>query len=156
MPEYMIDDSDDDLRVVKLCYTYAELSSRKDLGPPLTRSDRSRLHSLEQLLCSDPLRRRRRHRRIATLVPATLRSGQERYQGTATNVACGGMFVVTSAPIEVGTRLHVRLGASGETRYVFPCVVQRAGYDGRAQGLGLVVDGPPARVSAWEADELSN
>ncbi len=156
MSVYSIDDSDDDLRVVKLCYTYAELSSRKDQGPPLTRSDRSRLHSLEQLLCGDPLRRRRRHRRISTFVPATLGQGADRQQGTVTNVSCGGMFVVTGAPLTVGARVDVRLGAPGETRYVFPCVVQRLGYDGRAQGLGLVVDGTPARVSAWEADLSSN
>lgn len=156
MSEYMIDDSDDDLRVVKLCYTYAELSSRKDQGPPLTRSDRTRLHSLEQLLCGDPLRRRRRHRRIATAVPATLRRGPARYQGTVTNVSCGGMFVVTDAPIAEGMPVDVRLGVSGEAGFLFPCVVQRAGFDGRAKGLGLVVDGLPARLSSWEADELSN
>jgi hypothetical protein len=156
MSEYMIEDSDDDLRVVKLCYAYSELASRREDGPPLTRADRSRLQSLEQLLCGDPLRRRRRHRRIATLVSATLRRGEDRYQGTVTNVSCGGMFVVTSAPIEEGTTLDVRLGAPGETRYVFPCLVRRAGYDGRSQGLGLVVSGAPVRVSGWQSDETSN
>ncbi len=153
---YTIDDSvdraDDDLRVVKLCYDYAQLEERRRAGE-LEPAEEEQLRSLELLLVGDPLRRRR-HRRIATLVPASAKTPAGKLRGLVLNLSCGGMYLATSTRLPEGTPIKVRVGAPGKPRYIFRCVVKREG-DGDHPGLGLTVEGAPAFVPEWYVEDSS-
>ncbi len=153
--EDSLDKADDDLRIVKLCYMYASLYGIRRAGLPLTRSEKSQLRSLEQLLLGDPQRRRRQHRRIATLIPAVLKTTEGKFRGTVLNLSGGGMFVATDIRIQKGSSIQVEMGrATNKPKYIFPCIVQREENRVGAPGLGLSLATIPTKEDHWESDQL--
>jgi hypothetical protein len=151
--EYQYDDSidkaDDDLRIVKLCYSYAVLNGLHHSGQGLTRSQRSEYRGLARLLQGDPQQQRRTHRRIATLLPATLYLDEEKHSGTVLNLSGSGMFVATTLDVAEGSLIRVVVSRPGKPKYIFLCSVRHLQTDGPRPGLGLSLSCQPYKEDSF-------
>jgi Tfp pilus assembly protein PilZ len=145
-----IDKGDDDLRIVKLCYMYASFLYLQKAGLPLSRQEKYQMTSLERLLVGDPLCQKRQHRRISTLLPATLKIDTEIYTGIVHNISGSGMYVASSKEVTVGKQVAVELHRPGQPKYIFTCTVQRQelAYTSSKEpfGLGLKFCSMPTKV----------
>lgn len=131
---------------VKICYLYAYLSSRRKAGLTLCQADRQQLAELESVLEGDAIGRKRRHRRIAVLARATLRTPVGLRYGTILNMGGGGMFVATKALLPSGTTIQVRLGDPEDVEYSFSCKVQWVCMNINCYGMGLRLVGIPLEI----------
>jgi hypothetical protein len=136
------DQSKDLLTTVRLCYEYAYLSGRLQMGLGLTINEAARLGSLRQLLETPD--GPRRHKRLPVAVPVTLRSSAGLHEGLLLNVSGGGMLVIADLPLGEGDKVQVRLGS--QTEYTFPCQVQWTAPGAAARRLGLQLAGVPLEV----------
>jgi hypothetical protein len=114
------------------------------------------MRRLEQLLGGDPQRRRRRHRRISTSVPAVAATeAGDRHQGMVLNISGGGMYLATAARLPEGTRVMVQVEASGRPGCVFPCIVRRDAAQAQPPGLGLAIASSPREIESWHTGDTT-
>lgn len=147
------DRGDDDLRVVRLCYKYALLRSRP--AAALSSEELDEMHTLEELLLGDPLRARRAFRRIATLIPASIRGGGEEQRGLLLNLSPAGMYVALGSPLPCGTVVEVKLSCPDGDCYVFTGIVLRVKRDGDHPGVGLSLTRLPFVTGTYQNSDSS-
>jgi hypothetical protein len=130
------------LRVVTLCYQYAYLIGRLQVGLHLNLAEAARLASLRKLLESPG--ERRSHRRMPVALPVVVKTAGSLRRAMLLNVSGRGMLVATDEPIALGQQVLVKIG--GQVEYSFPCVVRRLAESGGLRTLGLQMCGIPVEV----------
>jgi hypothetical protein len=113
------------LKMVELCYRYAYLKGRKDLGMELTQQDEETYTSLRQMLQGDPERQRRAHRRFPLRLPAVVKSGRALCNGLLLNLSASGMYLACSREADRGSTVQIKVGQPDEVEYLFTCKVVR-------------------------------
>ncbi|MCC6751811.1 MAG: PilZ domain-containing protein [Deltaproteobacteria bacterium] len=131
------------LRAVQQVYDYAYLHARVRAGLRLERRELTELSELSRLLEGDSRTKRRRHRRLACLMPALLKSAAGHTRATVFNLSGGGMFVATREALEPGEAVQVIVGREREVLYTFIAEVTRRESRHGIAGVGLVFRGTP-------------
>jgi hypothetical protein len=131
------------LRVANLCYRYLTYRKQVQQGVILSANDEQRLATLEHLLVGDPQYHRRRHRRISTLLRANLRSSSGQFPATVLNLSASGMFLISDAPVSMGSPLLVDVLHKEEPCYRFFCVVRHRDRQATPSSFGVTFFGDP-------------
>lgn len=149
----------DQLRIVTLCYRYAFMRARQQMGS-LTRSERIIWAVLQRMLegpagwqtGDEPLspaarhRPQRSHRRMRLGMLGELRLNGQRRAVVVRDISGAGMYLVTPHAVPLDTMVEVRLCHGQETEYIFSCRVVRHGASGEPPGVGLRLLGIPLEL----------